>query len=97
MKSIAIAAALLIPIAAAGLAAQAGGHAVTDPVASLTDLRTMTARFAPADIGADISALPDRERKARCLGSKKFYSFAPSWRRQLECHTVPFVRPYAGS
>jgi len=64
MKSIAIAAALLIPIAAAGLAAQAGGHAVTDPVASLTDLRTMTARFAPADIGADISALPDRERKA---------------------------------
>src|SRR6187549_1373197 len=27
-------------------------------------LRTMTARFAPADIGADLSALPDNERQA---------------------------------
>ena len=29
-----------------------------------TELRTMTARFAPADIGADISALPAGERQA---------------------------------
>jgi Peptidase family M49 len=34
------------------------------PLPSVTELRTMTARFAPADIGADISALPENERKA---------------------------------
>jgi len=29
-----------------------------------SELRTMTARFAPAEIGADVSALPDNERRA---------------------------------
>jgi hypothetical protein len=33
-------------------------------VPATTELRTMTARFAPADIGADISQLPDSERQA---------------------------------
>ncbi len=67
MKSIALAASLLIPIAAAGVVVSAGvdwSPAVTQPVAMLTELRTMTARFAPVDIGADLAALPDRERRA---------------------------------
>ena len=34
------------------------------PVPSDSELAAMAARFAPADIGADISALPDRERRA---------------------------------
>ena len=29
-----------------------------------TELRTMTARFAPADIGADLTRLPEGERQA---------------------------------
>jgi hypothetical protein len=33
-------------------------------VPSTSELRTMTARFAPADIGADVSALPAAERNA---------------------------------
>ncbi len=39
----------------------------TPPAAAVpttAELREMTARFAPADIGADITALPDRERRA---------------------------------
>jgi Peptidase family M49 len=34
------------------------------PSAPTSELRTMIARFAPADIGADVSALPDNERQA---------------------------------
>jgi hypothetical protein len=34
------------------------------PAPSSTELRTMTARFAPADIGADLTSLPDSERQA---------------------------------
>jgi hypothetical protein len=34
------------------------------PAAAASPLRTMTARFAPADIGADLSALPENERQA---------------------------------
>jgi hypothetical protein len=34
------------------------------PVPSDSELTAMAARFAPADIGADISSLPDRERRA---------------------------------
>ncbi len=70
MKPITLTAALLIPLAAAALVAPAGALAVTDMVQdnvstpASAELRTMTARFAPADIGADISALPDRERRA---------------------------------
>jgi hypothetical protein len=70
MKPMTLTAALLIPLGAAALVAPAGALAVTDMVQDNTstpavaELRTMTARFAPADIGADISALPDRERRA---------------------------------
>jgi Peptidase family M49 len=34
------------------------------PAAPASELRTMTARFAPADIGADVAALPENERRA---------------------------------
>ena len=54
-----------IMIAAASLAVS-GDAAVqeTSSVPTGTELRTMMARFAPADIGADVAALPDAERRA---------------------------------
>jgi hypothetical protein len=70
MKPITLTAALSIPIIAAALTAPAGALAVSDMVQdtvstpAVAELRTMTARFAPADIGADISGLPERERRA---------------------------------
>jgi hypothetical protein len=67
----AIASALVsVPFAAAGLRASAGESLVKDqspapaPTPSLAELRVMIARFAPAEIGADITALPDGERRA---------------------------------
>jgi hypothetical protein len=36
----------------------------TPPVPDLSELQRMTARFAPVDIGADVSRLPDGERRA---------------------------------
>src|SRR3954467_9473764 len=36
----------------------------TTPMATLAELQKMTARFAPADIGADITGLPKNERDA---------------------------------
>src|SRR6476659_7980058 len=55
----------LAVISAAGVAAFNGVSAVQQSsTPSTTELRTMTARFAPADIGADISALPENEHKA---------------------------------
>src|SRR5215210_2647819 len=62
--------AILIPFAAVSILASAGDLLVneqapnTESIPSAAELRTMTARFAPADIGADISALPDGERRA---------------------------------
>jgi tetratricopeptide (TPR) repeat protein len=59
-----------VPFAAAGLRASAGESPVKDQspaaaaVPTLAELRVMTARFAPADIGADITSLPDNERRA---------------------------------
>src|SRR4051812_9490476 len=66
----AIASALVCGTFAAGMRPSPGGPLVKDQNAtpaqapSQTDLRAMTARFAPADIGADITALPDGERRA---------------------------------
>jgi hypothetical protein len=55
-------------VAAAGLAPAwlAGGPSVQDKstVPGVAELRTMTARFAPVDIGADTSKLPESERRA---------------------------------
>ena len=59
-----------VPFAAAGLRAPAGESLLKDqnpapaPMPSLAELRVMAARFAPAEIGADITALPDQERRA---------------------------------
>lgn len=38
--------------------------ATPEPVPTAAELRTKIAQFAPADISADVSALPDRERRA---------------------------------
>src|SRR5262245_48968190 len=55
----------LAVISAAGVAAFTGDAAVQpSSMPSTTELRTMTARFAPVDIGADVSALPETERRA---------------------------------
>ena len=80
MKPITIAATLILacaaaimayaPYADAGLLASPGDADVPEqapaaaPIPSDRELATMSTRFAPADIGADISALPDRERRA---------------------------------
>ena len=61
----------LAPLACLVLATAAGAAFTGDApvqqqtsVPTTTELRTMTARFAPADIGADISRLPAGERQA---------------------------------
>jgi hypothetical protein len=70
MKVISPAAIILIPFAAAALGVAAGDASVNDQVkaaaaaAPARELMTMTARFAPADIRADVSALPENERRA---------------------------------
>ena len=70
MKPSALAAILLIPFAAAGIVAPAGDVTVndrvqtTESIPSARDVVAMTNRFAPADIRADVSALPESERRA---------------------------------
>jgi hypothetical protein len=72
MKPIAIAVALVLTAAFtnAPLGGSTGDFPVPEQaqaipaVPSDSDLAAMAARFAPADIGADISSLPDRERRA---------------------------------
>jgi len=62
--------ATIVDFAAAGFRASAGDVTVPEPVQAAPpipsdkELSTMTARFAPADIGAELSSLPDRERRA---------------------------------
>ncbi|MGB2713592.1 MAG: hypothetical protein WBC51_05395 [Vicinamibacterales bacterium] len=51
----------------AALVAAHGDSTLQEPVQTsptAAELRTMTARFAPAEIGADLSRLPDTERRA---------------------------------
>jgi len=61
---------ILILVIAAAIAACSGETPVTESTAppaapaAASPLRTMAARFAPADIGADIGPLPDNERQA---------------------------------
>jgi hypothetical protein len=68
--AVAIASALVCGTFAAGMPPSPGEPLVKDqnaspaPAPSQADLRAMTARFAPADIGADITALPEGERRA---------------------------------
>jgi hypothetical protein len=70
MKLTVLAASLCIPLAAAAVLASAGDPVVTHTVQEtpsippVAELRTMTARFAPARIAADISSLPEGERRA---------------------------------
>ena len=70
MKPSAIAAILLIPFAAAGIVAPAGDVTVndrvqtTESIPSARDVVAMTNRFAPVDIRADVSTLPESERRA---------------------------------
>jgi hypothetical protein len=61
---------LLLPFAAAGIMATAGDVPVSNSVQtaeaipSASQVATMAARFAPADIRADVSILPESERRA---------------------------------
>jgi Peptidase family M49 len=70
MKLTTPAAIILITLTAATLVAAAGDTSVNDqvqaPAAPPTarEINTMAARFAPADIRADLSALPENERRA---------------------------------
>jgi hypothetical protein len=59
MRRIALALAL-----AGGLAAVVRSEQDTTQMPTLAELQKMTARFAPAEIGADLSALPRNERDA---------------------------------
>src|SRR3989449_8048174 len=60
----------LIPLAAAGFFAPAGDEPVNNLVQtaesmpSVREVATMASRFAPADIRADVSSLPESERRA---------------------------------
>ncbi len=60
----------LLPIAAAGWIAAKGDLPVNDlvqtaeAIPSTREVGTMASRFAPADIRADVTALPDNERRA---------------------------------
>jgi len=72
MKLTTLAAIALIPCAAATLAGNAGDASVNEQVHAVPataaptarEINTMAARFAPAEIRADVSALPDNERRA---------------------------------
>jgi hypothetical protein len=66
MRAQRIATSLALVGCCAALAAASGDFAVPDTsqTPSLTELRTMAARFAPVEIGADASHLPDGERRA---------------------------------
>src|SRR5690348_10999826 len=61
---------LVLPVAAAGLFAAAGDLSVNafvqtaEPVPSTREVAMMASRFAPADIRADLTTLPDSERRA---------------------------------
>jgi peptidase M49-like protein len=65
-----LAAIAVISFGAAALAVAAGDFSVTHqaqaapPAPSASEINTMAARFAPADIRADLSALPESERRA---------------------------------
>jgi hypothetical protein len=65
MKARRIPAACLLIVVSVALGA-VSGDVMQDPVSIPTaaDLRAMTARFAPAEIGADVSHLPANERRA---------------------------------
>src|SRR3954464_15498384 len=62
--------AVLVSVAAAGVIAVAGDVAVNDlvqtaePVPSTRDVAAMASRFAPSDIRADVTSLPENERRA---------------------------------
>jgi enoyl-CoA hydratase/carnithine racemase len=63
--------AIALLLISAAAAACSGGTPVNEstapaaaPAAAASPLRTMAARFAPAEIGADLGALPDNERQA---------------------------------
>ena len=62
--------AVLVSVAAAGVIAVAGDLAVNDlvqtaePVPSTRDVAAMASRFAPSDIRADVTSLPENERRA---------------------------------
>src|SRR4051812_11897860 len=62
--------AVLVSVAAAGVIAVAGDLAVNDlvqtaePVPSTSDVAAMASRFAPSDIRADVTSLPENERRA---------------------------------
>jgi hypothetical protein len=64
------AAIILITLTAAAIVAAAGDASVNDQARPAADappaseINTMAARFAPAEIRADVSALPDNERRA---------------------------------
>ena len=62
--------AVLVSVAAAAVIAVAGDVAVNDlvqtaePVPSTRDVAAMASRFAPSDIRADVTSLPENERRA---------------------------------
>jgi Peptidase family M49 len=62
--------AVLVSVAAASVIAVAGDVAVNDlvqtaePVPSTRDVAAMASRFAPSDIRADVTSLPENERRA---------------------------------
>jgi peptidase M49-like protein len=64
MKSFISLALLAAAAAVAGDTLVAQSARKTETIPTLAELRAMTARFAPADISADLSALPDLERRA---------------------------------
>ena len=64
MKSFISLALLAAAAAVAGDTLVAQSDRKTETIPTLAELRAMTARFAPADISADLSTLPDRERRA---------------------------------
>ncbi len=61
---------MLVPFAAAAVIASAGDLSVNDslqnaqPIPSAQEVAAMTSRFVPAEIRADVSALPESERRA---------------------------------
>jgi hypothetical protein len=74
---------LMSSVLATSVAVGLGARASDSNVPGLPQLKTMTARFAPVDIGADLSGLPANERQALARMIEAAKVFDPIFLRQV--------------
>jgi len=73
----------VMPLLAASVALGLGARADDSNMPNAAQLKSMAARFAPVDLGADLSALPDNERQALARMVEAARLFDPLFLRQV--------------